>query len=690
MDYFNDLYRLIVHNEIFRELPNSALRELCNFMKPEHFPIGTTILKKNTIGNWMYIIRSGQVKVHDESNTITHLEAGEIIGELSLLKSEVRSMSVTATQDTLTYSITHNDFFKIAEKYPKVLRGIIGVLVDRLRHQTAETLKAFEIREKRLTELVEERTKDLHLKNLELERTQKYKEQFLANMSHEIRTPMTAIIGFTNLVLESPLNEKQRKQLTNVQKSSAVLLKIINEILDYSKIEAGKMTLENIFFSINSVVNQVIDTLKQKANDKGIELYSNFKTSVSEAVIGDALRLNQILMNLVGNAIKFTEKGSVAIEITQTPQGSVLFKVIDTGIGIPADKINDVFKGFTQAHTSDSRKYGGSGLGLAISKQLVALMGGHLQLESIMDRGSVFSFELSFPKGTLEDIKNQDAPELFDAKHLDGLSILLVDDNEINRIVCHDTLLSKANVSIKEATNGKEAIEQLNNNNFDIILMDVQMPEMDGCEATKYIRSNFKSPKKDIPIIAITASVIRSDLDKCRDAGMNDYIPKPFRQDQLFNTISKNLGFKIEKSEKTNPTQEHLKTSEKVQHQNSNAENLPDLSYLKDFCANNPDKILKYIDMYLEATPNLIMTLNIALSENNYQEIATQVHSFKLKFVMMGMQKAKELGLSIEIDCRTDTPDISIITNKTNELIKLIVISQIELTKTKETLLTRK
>ncbi len=248
----------------------------------------------------------------------------------------------------------------------------------------------------------------------------------------------------------------------------------------------------------------------------------NIDTHIPDTLIGDPTRLCQVLMNLAGNAIKFTEKGSVTIEIKKAAiENNILFSIIDTGIGITKDKLQTVFESFSQANASDTRRFGGTGLGLTISKQLVELMGGNIFIESEEGAGTAFSFDINLPVGSSERMQQQRSPEQIDGNILNGLKILVVDDNEYNRIVVNDTLKLKAQVEVFHATNGKEAIEQAGENHFDVILMDVQMPLMNGYEATWYIREKFDFPKNLTPIIALTASVIRSDLDKCLAAGMN-------------------------------------------------------------------------------------------------------------------------------------------------------------------------
>jgi hypothetical protein len=497
-------------------------------------------------------------------------------------------------------------------------------------------------------------TAEMAIARQRAEQSEKFKEQFLANMSHEIRTPMNAVMGMTNLVMDSPLNEKQRFYLEGIRKSGETLLYIINDILDLSKIEAGKMEIENIDFSVSEVLEQVKQTLQHKAEEKGLQLIVYRDGKVPDVLKGDPVRLNQILINLTGNAIKFTEKGSVTISVgkatarvahTSSAVGSLVelnFSITDTGIGIPEDKLQTVFESFSQAKASDTRRFGGTGLGLTISKQLVELMDGTISVESKEGSGTTFSFVIDFPVGSPERLKEQRSAEQIDGSILNGLKILLADDNEYNRIVTHDTLASKASVEITEVVNGKEAVELLSQQDFDVVLMDVQMPLMDGYEATRFIRERFASPKNQTPVIALTASVIRSDLDKCREAGMNDYIPKPFKASQLISVIARVAQREIRFSEKSIPVMKNEIENDKV----------TNLGYLKEFCEGDKIRMQKYIDMFLASAPYIIDYINIALNNKDYPEIAGQVHGNKTKLIMMGMNEAKDLAAKIEVQCR--------------------------------------
>jgi len=466
---------------------------------------------------------------------------------------------------------------------------------------------------------------------------------------------MNAVMGMTNLVLDSPLNDKQRFYLEGVRKSGETLLRIINDILDLSKIEAGKMAMETIDFSMSEVLDQVKQTLQHKAEEKGLQLIFDIDSQVPDVLMGDPVRLNQILMNLAGNAIKFTEKGSVTIAIgspksevrsLKSEAGSAAtlkFSVTDTGIGIPEDKLQSVFESFSQSRTSDTRRFGGTGLGLTISKQMVELMDGKISVESLEGSGTTFSFEIACQRGSVSRLNESKSADQIEGSILDGLKILLADDNEYNRIVTSDTLRLKSKVEITEVTNGKEAVDILSQQDFDLVLMDVQMPIMDGYEATRHIREKFDPPKNEIPIIALTASVIRSDLDKCRAAGMNDYIPKPFKTSQLISVIAKATG---------RETRFLVKKVFEMKNETKTKPGVTDLAYLERFCEGDKIRMQKYIDMSLASAPSMVENLKASLNNNDCREVARHAHGHKAKLIMMGMHEAKELASEIEMQCR--------------------------------------
>ena len=388
------------------------------------------------------------------------------------------------------------------------------------------------IREKEIAEL----------DKIRAERSVKFKQQFLANMSHEIRTPMNSVIGLTNLLIKTPLENQQKKYLNVIKKSSESLLVIINDILDLSKIEAGKMNFENIPFSLEDSINTSYHTLRFEADEKKLSLTINIDPNVPRTLIGDPTRLNQILINIAGNAIKFTENGGVTLEINElNRQGNLSmlqFSIIDTGIGIPEEGIGKIFDSFAQAESDTNRKFGGTGLGLTITKQLVELQGGNIKVKSTLGQGTVFIVTIPYLIGDEVDIgKRNNSENDIKPEDLKGIRILLVEDNPFNQMVATDTLTDLIpDISIDLAENGKIAVEMVGKNDYAIVLMDIQMPEMDGFEATGEIRK-MPPPKNQLKIMAMTANVTSEEISKCFESGMDSYISKPFDAQDLLNKI---------------------------------------------------------------------------------------------------------------------------------------------------------
>ena len=369
------------------------------------------------------------------------------------------------------------------------------------------------------------------------------KSEFLANMSHEIRTPMNGIINLSELALETDLTDKQKDYLQKILFSSKNLLEIINDILDFSKIEARMLTIEKISFDLPGLFDKLMLMFREQSQRKNVQLTLDLPPDLPENVIGDPVRLYQVLSNLMSNAIKFTEQGEIILQakvMQRRAERAVLrFTVSDTGIGIAQDKIALLFESFTQADNSTARKYGGTGLGLTICKRLVSLMGGKLSVESEAGQGSSFSFSLSLALNSLEQENEHSCTKSEISAAMAAIRfsrILLVEDNIINQQVAQE-ILAKANLHVETVSNGKEAVEAVASKDFDAVLMDIQMPVMDGYEATKAIRQELG--KTELPILAMTAHAVSEERDKCFQIGMNDHIAKPVNRHTLFLSLSR-------------------------------------------------------------------------------------------------------------------------------------------------------
>jgi len=366
------------------------------------------------------------------------------------------------------------------------------------------------------------------------------KQQFLSTMSHEIRTPLNAVIGMSQLLLEVKPRPDQLEYLGALKYSGETLLALINDILDYSKLDSDKVLIEEVDINPLNIVEETIKLLKVKAKEKNNELNLDHKKGIPEIVLGDRVRLTQILTNLIGNAIKFTDHGKIQVSLKVEKESDqeylIKFSVEDTGIGISNDKLNVIFDSFTQEKSDITRRFGGSGLGLAISKKLVEIQNGKITVNSIPNKGSTFSFTIPFKKSKIKKARVESTAD-YDIRSLVGLNILIVEDNQINRLVARK-FLENWGVHVDEAENGKISLEMIVKNNYDLVLMDLQMPEMDGYEATRNIKNMHQKKYSKLPVIALTASILVDVKEEIEEAGLDDFLIKPFDAPDLFKLIS--------------------------------------------------------------------------------------------------------------------------------------------------------
>jgi PAS domain S-box-containing protein len=505
--------------------------------------------------------------------------------------------------------------------------------------------------------------KELKIAKKVMEELVQTKQNFLANMSHEIRTPMNAIIGMSNQLAKSTLTETQQFYLKVIHTSADNLLVIINDILDLSKIDAGKLTLEKIAFEPRLIIERVMQVMLHRAEEKGLALTnSSCDRILCPVLMGDPYRLNQVLLNLVSNSVKFTEKGIVDISCTVMEENentqTVQVCVADTGIGMEESFAKNLFNKFTQEDESVTRRFGGTGLGMSICKELIELMGGNITVESKKGLGTKVIFTISFEKGVASQLPVKEIHQV-DTTIFKNRRILITDDNEMNRLVA-STVFEHYGCIIDEAVNGAEAVEKIKQHAYDIVLMDVQMPVMDGFEATAIIRNTIS---KDLPVIALTAFAINGDNLKCLDAGMNDYLSKPFEESQLLYVVSKWLL-----------TYEAKQATQINQITNYDTP-LYDLTGLIAMSKGNHKFINKMIMLFCDQTPAAVKEIQQAFAKRDYKKIKTTAHRIRPSIDSMGIQMLKNEIRQIETlaENNQDAEELAELIRKLHTVVEQVV-----------------
>ncbi len=508
------------------------------------------------------------------------------------------------------------------------------------------------------------------------ENSAKSREVFLANMSHEIRTPMNAIIGMAGLLEKTRLSGKQKSYLEAIRVSSEHLLAIINDILDMSKIEAGKLVFENIGFDFQKVISDAIQSLSYLAASKSVSLSYSIDSAIEKILIGDPVRLEQIFLNLISNAIKFTNEGSVEVNCvlkeSNETTNCIECNITDTGIGIEKDKLSVIFDSFTQEDTSTTRKFGGTGLGLSITKQLVERMNGTISVESEKGKGTTFTFCICYLKGTSQDlpIKNTPIPEYMSLR---GIRILMVEDNKWNQILA-TAILESWQMEVEIAQNGLDAVKMLRNAAYDIVIMDIQMPKMGGVEAARIIREELKS---DIPIVALTANAIIGDKERFLNAGMDAYLTKPFDEVTLFETLSKLLGnpdSKVRYQEERLIFEKNLDVTQELT-VSMLANPLYNLTKLKEHARGNEQFVRKMLRLFLEQTPDAINEIAENFNKGNLQRVRSIAHQIKPSIDLLCIEQVQNEIRLIEknADNGINLDEMPAFIEKIRQVIQLVV-----------------
>lgn len=563
---------------------------------------------------------------------VTEFSQKEITGRsyVNFIREDYKKMTLNFYRNALIKKLQNTYFeFPIITKSGKEVW--LGQNVTLIIDEDKTTIQGFQAMARDITERIKFEKELIESKEQAISAA-KIKSQFITNMSHEIRTPLNGIIGISNLLQKTELDDKQKKYLQAIITSADQLMGIINNILDLSKIEAKRMTVDEKPFDLHDLISGLETLFETRARQKNLSFFCRLDDQIPKIISGDSIKLNQILFNLVGNSLKFTDEGFVQLDVKLKELSDkkciVQFKVIDTGIGIDKKHQEKIFSAFSQVESDTTRRYGGTGLGLTIVKKLVELQNGSIDLTSAVGKGTTFIVELSFGLANEENLNNNKEEEGQAQYNFENLKILLAEDNLVNQLVTSD-LLKGQNAVVTIAVNGQEAIDLFRENDYDMILMDMQMPHMDGYQAMKIIRDEFPSSKKEIPITALTAHAFEGELNKCLEYGANFYLSKPFRPVQLFDIINK---------------MRDLKTEEEFNEDYSGINE----EHLLPFFNNNYDLMVSTLELIVETVNEDLQKMNEHYRDEEFELIQKIAHKIKPNFELLGLMKIHSECLSLE------------------------------------------
>lgn len=509
------------------------------------------------------------------------------------------------------------------------------------------------------------------------EATSRIKEQFLANMSHEIRTPIHGIISLVQFILKTSLNTDQVNYLNLIRKSADTLLVIVNDILDLSKLEADKMTFEEVDFNLRDTIQSAVAAFIPKTIEKGIVLKTEIPDNLPEYINGDPVRLIQIINNILGNAVKFTDKGfvSIGLNIQEQNQEFMLleFQVRDTGIGIPPHKIGGIFDNFSQAGSDITRKYGGTGLGLSITRRLIEKQNGMIHVDSLPDAGSTFTFRIPYrfaKNNSVTEMQNNNSGLALPS----DLRLLVAEDNDINRFIM-SKMLRDWGIQPDFATTGSEAVEMASRKEYDIILMDVEMPGMNGYKATEMIRNEFTTAMRNVPIVAMTGHAMQGERQKCMEAGMNDYLSKPFQPEDLQEMILKH-------TQKDKTVQDPVLHTLEAKEADTVSDRVTDLKFLREISDGNEQFFREFIEMFLTNTPSALNDLTTSYRDKDWEKLRQTAHKIKPSFNYVGLKEIHTLAARVEESAKNFSES-----KETEQMIsRILEVTQIALTELKKEL----